>query len=341
MASKLLSSEQMNFTRAGIVCLDVIKLILKDILNLHIKPRNLYRMIIKTNTNGVLNRHQLELCTKTPNPDYDTFDVSLLYRLIRTFGALRFPDLKPTQGRGIVLSQQHTEIGDDIERLRIFRNESFAHLHSSSIPDSTFRTQSQNLKIAIGRIQMFMTAQGLPVNYKKQLHDALKFQFDIDDMKKLKIELETLLTVMNKEKKVPKMRGCLSCLRCKGSEDLQRKFYRERGSTVRHALLMSNIEKQRGLLTKLKTELTNLGDLNTSEIDGSESVKDLLCCLLQKKLISNNNVIYLQHLFRRTGSKELNQKCIEYAEGMNALCFYEKHVGNTVPLLYPCKLSNR
>lgn len=201
MASKLLSSEQMNFTRAGIVCLDVIKLILKDILNLHIKPRDLYCTIIKTNTNGVLNRHQLELCTKTPNPDYDTFDVSLLYRLIRTFDALGFKDLKPTQGWGIVPSQQHTEIGDDIERLRIFRNESFAHLRSSSIPDSTFRTQSQNLKIAIGRIQMFMTAHGLRVNYKKQLDDALKFQFDIDDMEKLKIELETLLTVMNKEKK--------------------------------------------------------------------------------------------------------------------------------------------
>lgn len=201
MASKLLSSEQLNFTRVGIVCLDVIKLILEDILTLHIKPKDLYRMI-KTQptkkTKTELNSSELKLCKKKPFPDYNMFDVSFLYKLISTLG---FPKLQPTKGWGRIPSQQHTTIGDDIERLRIFRNNSFAHLHSSSIPDSTFKTRSEKLKIVIGRIQMFMTAKGLTVNYKKQLDDALKSQFDIDDMEKLKIELETLLTVMNKEKK--------------------------------------------------------------------------------------------------------------------------------------------
>lgn len=198
MASKQLTPDQLNFTRLAVVCLEVIKLVLKDILNFKIPPCSLYSTIKKDKKTVKLNRDQLELCYKKPPllPDYEKFDVTLLYALIRNF----CDNLKPTNGWGKMPSQMANQIGDDIERLRIFRNNSYGHLNSTSVSNSEMKKQSQMLQNVMGRIQTFMKSNGSLENYMEKLDDALNSHFGTDDMEKCKIELETLMTLLSKER---------------------------------------------------------------------------------------------------------------------------------------------
>lgn len=93
----------------------------------------------------------IEKCYLKPPavPDYSKFDVTLLYTLIRNL----CPLLRPTQGWGNEPQPKDTQLGDDIERLRLFRNNYYAHAVSKAISDIKFKILWQNLKTVINRIQ--------------------------------------------------------------------------------------------------------------------------------------------------------------------------------------------
>lgn len=157
MASKHLSPDQLNFTRLGIACVDLIRTVLNDILRGEIKPEDLYNAITLcpelTSGRQKLRPEQNKICyLPSPSiPDYKTFDVTLSYTLIRNL----CPRLKPTNGWGKTPSHMETQIGDDIERLRVFRNEVYGHLNSSIVTDAEFKSQWRKLKSVIQRIHIF------------------------------------------------------------------------------------------------------------------------------------------------------------------------------------------
>lgn len=102
MASSCPSQDQQNFECVTIASVDFIKLPLKDILESHIQPVDLFKEI---NSCPALSSHkhklrqdQLKLCFLQPpaEPDYRKFDVTLLYTLIRNL----CPSVKPTKGWG-------------------------------------------------------------------------------------------------------------------------------------------------------------------------------------------------------------------------------------------------
>lgn len=85
MTAPNLSQKQLNFARFSIVCVDIIKLPLKDILNVYIKPTELDKNIkscpsLRTGESK-LNPDQQRKCCFIPCsfPDYSKFDVPLLY----------------------------------------------------------------------------------------------------------------------------------------------------------------------------------------------------------------------------------------------------------------------
>ncbi|XP_062566132.1 uncharacterized protein LOC134228497 [Saccostrea cucullata] len=198
MASNILAGDQLNFTRMGIASVDEIKVVLADILRCEIKPKDMPKSITScselTTGRHKLRPNHLKLCCPSPPavPDYNKFDVSLLYTLIRNL----CPQLKPTQGWGKTPSITDIQVGDDIERLREFRNEMFAHLDSSSVDDVVFTAKWRDLEQVFQRMQIFLISKGISVDYSKKLAIIAKSDFGFEDMEKYKIILEGILHIL-------------------------------------------------------------------------------------------------------------------------------------------------
>lgn len=201
MASKTLSKDQQNFIWISIACVDVLKLPLIDILYNQIKPADLYHKINSspTKAKGYFRKDQLTICFIPPpdKPDYNDFDVTLLYGLIRNLCGI---SLTPTKGwGGKVPDSSHTRIGDDIERLRLMRN-TFAHVNSAGIPDAEFQALWNDFKSVIQRIQAFMNSKGSNVNYEQKLADIERTDFGFADLQKYKVFLEVTLNQLKEER---------------------------------------------------------------------------------------------------------------------------------------------
>lgn len=91
----------------------------------------------------------------------------MLYTLIRNL----CPSLKPSQNWGFEPRASDLQIGDDIERLRLSRN-NFVHSTSARIPDGDFEALWMYLKTTIQRMQQFMMTKGYSPNYEQRLADV-------------------------------------------------------------------------------------------------------------------------------------------------------------------------
>lgn len=169
------SKEKHNFQCVTEASLDLITLALNDILLFQIKPEDLFLKITSSDLSGRLRSDQLKLCYFPPPvlPDYSKFDVSLSYTLIRNL----CPGLEPTRGWGNEPAPKDTQIGDDIERLRLFRNNNFAHLSSAAIPDDTFKELYKTLKSVFERLK---SHPGCSVDYEQELIEikSSKFRYE-------------------------------------------------------------------------------------------------------------------------------------------------------------------
>lgn len=171
MTSTNLSPKQLNFAQISIVCVDILRQCLIDILDIHIKPTDLSKEIhLSQSLKGgkdKLNSEQRDLCcfSSLSVPDYNKFDVTLLYRLIRNLCST----LKPSKDWGKEPKTTDLKIGDDIERIRLFRNKHYAHAESAKIPDSEFKDLWNEGKSLIHRIQIYTTANGCTTDYGLKL----------------------------------------------------------------------------------------------------------------------------------------------------------------------------
>lgn len=164
-----------NFQCASEASLDLIKLPLKDILLSQIRPEDLFLKIQNSSLlhgRNPLRTDQRKLCYFPPPvlPDYNKFDATLLYTLIRNL----CPGLMPTRGWGNEPGQYDIQVGDDIERLRLFRNNNFAHLSSAIIPDDTFEDVWKTLKSVLIRLK---SLSGCSVDYVKKFGEIEYSQF--------------------------------------------------------------------------------------------------------------------------------------------------------------------
>lgn len=171
MASPILTTDEQNFIRFVKICLDVFKLPFADILASEIQPADLYNKIQQhscslLNGKNKLDSKQEKICFRLPPaiPDYNEFDVTLLYKLIRNL----CPTLAPTKGWGKDPADSDTQIGDDIERLRVFRNNNI-HEVSSKISDNDFEIIWKKLKFVLQRIRNHMASKGYKANYEENM----------------------------------------------------------------------------------------------------------------------------------------------------------------------------
>lgn len=191
MASSCSSTEKRNFQCITVASVDLIKLPLRNILASHIKPVDLYHKI-KSCLTLKLRPDQLKICLIPPPgvPDYNKFDVTLLYTLIRNLCSLPCP----AQGWGNEPSTKDTQTSDDIERLRLFRNNYYAHAESAVISDAVFEDVWKNLKLIFRRIQ---PKTGCSVDYEEELIKIERTTFTDDYLTTFKVLLEALVTLEN------------------------------------------------------------------------------------------------------------------------------------------------
>lgn len=62
-------------------------------------------------------------------------------------------------------------------------------------------------------------------------------------------------------------------------------------------------------------------------IKKAESTRECIMILLDEKLFTETDVIFMQFLCKETGCLDLYAKCIDYAVNHNALCYFEKPSG--------------
>lgn len=194
MAKTNLSKLQENFLCLAIACVDLIKLPLIDILDNHVKPSDLYTELNSSTliSGNKLRRDQQDMCFIQPPdiPCYGKFDVTLLYTLIRNL----CPSLKPTGRWGEEPAVAHTQLGDDIERLRRFRNIEYAHASSAEISDSEFNKHWTDLQNVVNRIQSNKKA-GCKTDYRQNFMSIEKRLLNLDDLEKYKLLLEATMHV--------------------------------------------------------------------------------------------------------------------------------------------------
>lgn len=181
-----------NFNCVVKASLELINLPLIDILANHVKDVDLFNKISSCQT-LLCGRHklrldQLKICYLKPPaiPDYSTFDVTLLYKLIRNL----CPPLRPTQGWGYEPHNADTKLGDDIERLRLFRNKYYSHASSEAIPNTEFRILWYDLKSVINRIKSKTLCS---VDYERKLIEIENSKFTHEYLEQCKNLLEAYL----------------------------------------------------------------------------------------------------------------------------------------------------
>lgn len=178
MSLTTLSPKQLNFARFSILCVDIIKLPLVDILDIFIDPNKLKKNIEECNSlqtgDHKLNQDQRTKCCFNSYtcryPKYKSFDVTLLYKLIRHL----CPSLEPTNKWGNKPTRTDLSIGDDIERIRELRNAYFAHIESAEISNDDFDELWKDAKSMIHRLQLFTTSKGRKTNYIQMILDIEK-----------------------------------------------------------------------------------------------------------------------------------------------------------------------
>lgn len=201
MASINLSKDEQNYIRFAKVCVDVIKLPLIDILASEIKPVDLYDTLqsssLLKDTRMKLRSDQLKMCYLAPPaiPDYNKFDITLLYTLIRNLCR----SFKPSQNWGKEPGATDIQIGDDIERLRLSRN-NFVHSSSNKIPDGDFEALWMYIKSTIQRMQQFMTTKGCSPNYEQKLAIIRNLDLSCYDSKRSFLEHTLDLLKQNNDK---------------------------------------------------------------------------------------------------------------------------------------------
>lgn len=196
MNSRQLSKEEQQFVLIQFICVDLLPKPLADILVSQINPKDLYDKIklCKALSYGKkLRIDQQKLCFNK-KPDYGNFDVSLLYTLIRNLCS-SCSSLKPTQGWGNDPQEADVIIGDDIERVRIFRNKYQAHNVKVEFTDSVFEVIYSDIESVIKRMQNFTETIGFKTDYLQMLNRRKDLQFGYSDYERYFTQLKAILLI--------------------------------------------------------------------------------------------------------------------------------------------------
>ncbi|XP_062612110.1 uncharacterized protein LOC134273910 [Saccostrea cucullata] len=131
-----------RFAKLGMATNDVLNKACRDILESEIPASDIENKVNllsnKERKNMKLYTHQEDILKKANNSGYEEFDISLTYKCIRNICSTIPMPTKGKWGDDSMPAAGKVTVGDDIERIRLIRNELTAHVSSASTPQKEF-----------------------------------------------------------------------------------------------------------------------------------------------------------------------------------------------------------
>ena len=194
--SKTRSDEdRTRFLRLSLVIIDELAQILRDLLLKEVSPSQIFNKVIQINhVVKTLRKDQINKITNAKTQGYQDFDITLLYTLLRNVCQNITP---PSQNWGVssMPSPNEVTVGDDIERIRLIRNNVFGHISEAAISNTEFKEYWSIISGICTRIQTLLNK-----DYVKRLQDAEECTIDSNVESKY-TELIKSLTTEDKQSK--------------------------------------------------------------------------------------------------------------------------------------------
>ena len=201
--------DRTRFFRLSLVIIDELTQILRDLLSNEVSPVQIYNKVRQLNYLK-LRPEQIVVLSDAKTRGYQDFDITLLYTLIRNVCQNISP---PSQNWGVFNMPSplnELTVGDDIERIRLIRNNVYGHICEVAIPETEFKEYFSIISGICTRMQTLLNK-----DYAKRIQEAKECTIDADTEKKY---LDVIKRLADEEKStrdlISKFAGktILSCL---------------------------------------------------------------------------------------------------------------------------------
>ncbi|VDI49870.1 Hypothetical predicted protein [Mytilus galloprovincialis] len=174
-----------HFSRVSMVITGIFPNILRAVIQTIISANQLYQQHCLPNLNTAFQAHeQKSLKNLNQANNYDSVDIPLIYKLLRTFTLI----VTPTKGWGQKPDAIHVTISDDVERIRILRNE-IAHLSSTRIDRPAFEDYFSQFCDIGHRVDLYFIST---TSYKQDILESITCVMDSDQHIRLEDALKRI-----------------------------------------------------------------------------------------------------------------------------------------------------
>lgn len=167
-----------NYSRLSLVITDTFPSILRDVIGSIISAKKLYQLCVPNHLSSFTSDQQKNLQDLNLTNSYTSLDISIIYRLLRQFELIP----PPTLGWGNFPDKNHNKLGDDVERIRYYRNQ-VAHRNNTNIEKIEFEDYFNHF-LNIGNRMDLNLRQGTNYERNIDLHKTCR----IDKQMQIKYE---------------------------------------------------------------------------------------------------------------------------------------------------------
>nr|XP_022318531.1 uncharacterized protein LOC111121518 [Crassostrea virginica] len=170
LSSTISTEDRTRFFRLILVIIEELTQILRDLLHNEIPPTLIFKEV--DHLAKTLRKDQIAVISDANTRGYQDFDITLLYTLLRNVCQNITP---PSQNWGVstMPSPSEVTVGDDIERIRLIRNNLFGHISKAAISKTEFKKHWSILSGICTRIQTILNK-----DYVKRLQTVEECSID-------------------------------------------------------------------------------------------------------------------------------------------------------------------
>ena len=169
--------DRTRFFRLSLVIIETLTQILRDLLLNEVSPTQLFEKVKQSNYLQKLRPEQIILISDAKTRGYQDLEITLLDTLLRNVCQNILP---PSHNWGIMPSSpDEITVGDDMERIRLIRNQLYGHISEVAIPETEFEEYWSTIVDICTRMQALLNT-----DYVKKLQEAKECTIDADTEKK-------------------------------------------------------------------------------------------------------------------------------------------------------------
>ena len=186
--------DRTRFFRVSLVIIEELTQILRDLLSNEVPPMKIYTKVKQSNYFQNLRPEQIIVIRNATTHGYHDFDITLLYTLLRNVCQTILPPSKSWGVSNMPSPVKEITVGDDIERIRLIRNEVYGHISEAAMTETKFKDYWTTISGICTRMQNLLNK-----DYPKRLQEAKECTIDADTEKKY---IELIKRLANEDKTI-------------------------------------------------------------------------------------------------------------------------------------------